>query len=493
MNSIGTLKILIEGDASGLTSQLKRAGNSITSFVGQMNRQEVNWTSILSRTISPAIISGIAATFATGLTGILSFSNQLGSVAASSGTTFIDAFDKMSQAILTLQANTGASTGTLARGYVNAFKPIQNSSDALEIVGNAAAYSNVAMQGSSDATEQLSGAFGNLFNIFGVTGATSIQSGMATITQAAGKSRYTLGEFIDILTSIAPQLHDLGIPLDKAAIQLATISTQSGMTGDAVKEVFTKMADAIQQPYSPLNSLGTKYSSIAQSIRAEGLDGTFVQIANKLKTAIDSGDKILTNKFGFTPETMSIFDTAKLKLSDIRKEEGTMKDNILTWGEYIKSLETPISNLRKDWGTVKTAVENLVLNSGLLKWLDGILTKTSDILALLGYGPNAKGTSKFDFKEFLGAIGVGASTGVIGGSMVLPGLGTVGGGLLGGLATGVADLYKQMSGNTSTVANNQTTNNNITNNNISSNVNSGNKPFIPYNTNYGAIHGYYQY
>jgi hypothetical protein len=470
--AIGTLNILIEADAAGLTSQLKKAGTSINTFINQMNSQSVDWQSILTGAISPAIIAGIASTFAESLTGILSFSNELGQVAAANGVTFSQAYEDMADSILKLQANSGASTSTLTQSFTAANKPLQNTADALQVTGDVAAYANEALGGSSDATIALSGSMGQLFNIFGVTGSKNIDDGMATITQAAAASRMSLSDFINMLISIGPQFNSVGVPLDSLALQFATISSQAGNTASATEEVFQKMATAITSPTDMLNLLATTNGSVTNDIQSssQGVMTAYDDVSNHVNSL---GRIVASTQLGFSSATLGTIDTAHIKLSALDADELLLQKDIIPWQTYLDGLSTPMSTLRTDWGKVKTAIIDAGLNNGFLTFLDTALQKIKDILDLLN-PPSGSGGKSFDWKELFGAVGTGAVVGGEAGTVVEPGGGTIGGGVLGAISLGIADFFKQLSGNIPAVAASSSGNTtNVTNNNTSVSIAAG--------------------
>ncbi len=372
--TIDTLKILVEADTAGLQSQLKRAGSNIQSFVGSMNKQEVNWTSILSRTISPALIGGIAATFAMAITEALNFQNAMGNAAATSSTEFQKNLGPASQAALKLQATTGQSASKIASAMGYATQALGSYDAAQQLVADASLYATVSGRDLLDLVKELTPAFAN----WGIKTAPKVKEAMAQLIEVAAQGKVPLDQLISTLSDSGIALKSV-TTFGQTAAAIEALSNQAGMTGDTAVSAFNKFAQAALDPMDNLNLLSGGVGKIKNDIEDEGIAKALGNMATHFQKMDDTTAHILGRKAGFDDTTITAIHDSANHFDTMSKDSADILANTKDLSEYLKQFETPMTKLKIAWGTVKTDIQNII-GTPLLDWLVKVLNGFDDLL-----------------------------------------------------------------------------------------------------------------
>src|SRR5579872_423664 len=188
--ALETLEILIEANASGLETQLKKATQTITSFVDKMSGQEVDWQKILAGSLDLAIIGGIASMFGEMVASSIAFQQQNQNLASSllqtSGT-----MNGVSEASKTISDSTGQSAGDI-KNAIDSFLPVFKN-DMPSALAAATEASDLAAMGMGSVADIVK-AMIPIFGAFGVTGADQINQVFSAIF--AGASMMGPGMFL---------------------------------------------------------------------------------------------------------------------------------------------------------------------------------------------------------------------------------------------------------------------------------------------------------
>ena len=381
MDSIGTLKILIEADSAGLTSQLKRATNSITSFVGSMNKQEVNWTSILSRTISPAIISGIAATFALAIGETLSFQNTMSNVAMSGSQAFSDNLGAAGQSVLGLSTDTGvgmqsmASASAFLSHYIDA-----NSSAFKSFTSEVGAF---AYDAGIDYRTLLEQTLPTMKD-WGIK-ADNMSSSLNDLVSASQVGVVPLDELSSALDKSADGLRKSGVSMKDVAFYLEELSTIVPKD-DAVKMI-SAIGQAAANSLDPMNLLLGGPAWVERTLKAQGMQGVLNGIVSKLGEGGITAQQ-LGIAMGLSPETLKSIKDYSSEITNLKPKVDGVEKSMTSLKAKTEELNTPAKELGKVWNNLKNDLVELATSGPVSKFLEQLLGGIdSSVKGLTGSGP----------------------------------------------------------------------------------------------------------
>ncbi len=382
--NLDTLKILIEADASGLQSQLKSATNTITSFVSSMNKQEVDWTSILSRTISPAIISGIAASFAMAIESAVSFQNAMQLAGANSQASFNAASDQMSSAALGISNATGASAAETAAALGKLTQLFgKDTPTAIAATNEAAQLASITGMSLADTVNMLI----PIFDAWGIKTVPQVTQAVTDLYTASQNGKIPLKELADTLANSGVALQGKTTFQD-AAIGIEEISNQAGMTKDTTVAAFNAIAQAVLNPYNNLNILSGGVGALSKALDTGGIVAGFEKVSDAI------------HKSGLP---LSLFAQYTNLSTEATKSLGAQTDTV--YANTSASIKNVIAN-EKDLNTEFYANMTLTKELGLL-WnaifntLGSLLgTMNKDLGQFIAQLVNAK-----TFSQFVAAVG----------------------------------------------------------------------------------------
>ena len=394
MDTIGALKILIEADASGLTSQLKKAGSSITNFVGQMNKQEVNWTQILSRTISPAIISGIAATFALALTESLSFTNALTKSANTSTDAFAQNSAEATKSALAIQATTGQSAMSVVEAMGIATRALGSYASGQALVAEASKFALVTGIPLLDLINKLI----PVMQQWGITDANKITTTIEDMFGAADQGRIGIMDLLQTMGETGAMLKGK-TSIEEASAALEAFSNQAGNTATSAMTVFKKVALATFgdiQSKAQLAALGV--GNIGKIVDEGGVTKAIMSLEESFSKLGTTSKIILGANAGFDSTTVQNLSDAAKSYSSIAKDSKTIMENENKSGKEIENNKSQIDQLKIAWGGLKTEIQK-AYGDALLNFLTNTVSSVSDVLK----GENLTKNVKFgDFMDMFG-------------------------------------------------------------------------------------------
>lgn len=437
------LTILLEADSTGLTTQLSTAGKNISSFVDKMNSQEVDWTSILSKSISPAIITGIAATFADAIVQYTQFqqsASNLNNVATSSTADFANSANSAGGAVYSLAEQSGASLGDTTQAFETFSKAGLDSAAAMGATSDAAAIARDTGESMTAVVQELS----ELFSNWGVTTLPQVTAALTGLTNGAENGKFS---FDELVSSIATQGANLSKKTDIAdlAINLAALSTQSGLTKGTIIDTFQAIAQQSSQSISSMNIL---FKGAAHDI-SDGPDGlitAFAAINTSIKqygpaiaTTIAQGTGLMSSDVAnFAGTAQASFDKAKIAAD-------TLRDHLTPLQKILEDHESEVAKLGAAWNTFIDILASWILPPAI-KGLTALLSDATTSLTSIQNLINGTSTDKLgDLLQT--ASGVAGATGVLAGAgagalaggtigSVVPVLGTAIGAVVGGVAGG---------------------------------------------------------
>ncbi len=307
MAVLDVLEILVEADASGLETQLKRAGTNIQSFVSSMNKQEVDWTQILSRTISPAIIAGVAASFASMITQMMSFQSTTASVGASSTDSFASVNTGVggsaeAMAELGNHVRQTASDMKVAEGIIDRAFGGTETADMLNVIAMAAGQLATEGIGSVTTNAQL---LSNTLSVWGVKTGPEAQAALDGLNTAAKNGKIGILDLATIMENEGPKMAG-SVNFSDAVISLNTWTTVAGQTVETAKNSFDAIGTAIQdQVIGKVNIMNKTVGNMGTIVKNSGMEGAFGDLAKYINANPTAAVNGLGSQMGLTEISMN--------------------------------------------------------------------------------------------------------------------------------------------------------------------------------------------
>jgi hypothetical protein len=381
------IKILIEGDATGLTSSLKSALDSVKQNVSKMNDQQVDWDSILAKTISPTIIGAVAATFASAIAQYINFQNaavNLNNIATPATAAFANSINTAGGSAYQMAQTANQSLGDTAAAY-NAFtKAGLDGAAATTALNDASEISYATGESFASVVSELV----TLFQQWGVTTTPQVTDALQGLTNAAQNGSFTFDQLVSSISAQGPLL-STKTSINAIATSLATLSTTSGASQSTILQAFSAIAGATGTTAIQMNAeFGGAASAI--STGPNGLITAFQDIQKSISTEAPLVAQTFGQSVGLMNTTISGFSqTSAQKLQAVQ----TAFDQLYTHEKSvadITSQTTPqITALGKAWTDFQTSIAEFILPEGvsvLAKLLTGITGAVTEINDLAGGG-----------------------------------------------------------------------------------------------------------
>ena len=373
------IKILIEGDATGLTSSLRGALETVKKNVNQMNDQSVNWDSILAKTISATIISAVAATFANAISQYSSFANaatNLNNIATPATTAFANSIGQAGGQAYQMANQAGQSLGDTAAAYESFSKAGLDSAAATYAVQEASSIAYATGEQYSSVVQELV----TLFQQWGVTTTPQVTNALTGLVNAAQEGTFTFDQLVSTISDQGPLL-SAKTNISDVAVNLAVLSTKSGLAQSTILQTFNAIAGAVGTTAITMNA-GFNGAAAAISTGPLGLITAFQDI----KKAVDAEGPIVANSFGsqvgiMTGSITNFAGASKTAFAGLGAA-GTAALSTLTPLDTLLAKDTPLSaQLGKSWNNFLTALAGFVLPTGVTA-----LSSLLDDLTALGTG-----------------------------------------------------------------------------------------------------------
>lgn len=364
MTVLDTLEVVIEADRTGLESQLRRASQSIQQFVSSMNSQQVSWTQILTKSITPALMASIASSFAMAVTQALKFQNALQAASLNTSDSFKVNSGGITDSVLEISKSTGQSASDVATAMGilgNSYKDAGTQLAILNDISKVATIRNLAL---AEAVEYLNPVLQNW-------GIDTVPEANRTISALSYATSLGKIQFDDLTKSISEAGFALrgSISASDAAIQLEKLSTVSGQTSQMVISQFDVISKGLVDTYSNLNVLNGGFDHMQNLLKTGGLPAVFQQISDTLRQAGPAAAELGKN-MGFTAEQVRVLvesgkggafgsvkqsaDEAALSVKDLNlqfQESLTFTKLLgIAWNSAMTDLLSLLRDVNKDMG-----------------------------------------------------------------------------------------------------------------------------------------------
>lgn len=365
------LTILINADSKGIENTLKKTLQVVTGTVNDMNKQEVDWTSIFTRAVSPALIGGIASMFAFAIGQSLQFQQAMNTTGTAAGENSSQ-IAQTGQAALGMSSQMGQSANDIAQAMLQVSAIFGVNTDATKQVSEA--MSQLADSGFGSLNDIISATI-PLFKEFGITTADQAISMLTSLMHGAEASKESLSALAGQFGQFAPALVAAGANFTSFNGLIADFSGRIQALGlSNANAVFQALADSANKPTGPMELLGQNINKVQGAIKNGDVSGLVDNLSKKLQEMGNIAQLVATN-MGLSADQVNQFKiTAK---------------NLPTVNADIKAVATNTQSIKQAWDQS---------NSGLRTFI----TDWNKLVALVTSGNIAKFMT--DIAEAIGKV-----------------------------------------------------------------------------------------
>lgn len=343
------LKILITGDTSGIEGAIKQSINIVQGGVKAMNAQEVDWTGIFSRAVSPAIISSVASVFAFAIQQSLSFSTAMAQTGTAAGESTAQ-IAQMSSAANQLSTTVPASAQDIANSMAQVGAIFSNVNDQQSVV---AAMAQLAASGFGNLNDITSASI-DLFRQFGVTTTSQAINVLTSLMHAAEGAKETIPALADQFTSFSSQLPQADRSVSSFNDLISAFAGEVQAVGaSGAAQVFAALAQSSSSAVGPMEKLGISFAAIQSSLVTDGGATAIKETAEAL--AKYGANSIVPQALGFSQAQVAAFQTTAALLPQFQKDVDAIATNSQSIGAAFAQADVGLNKLGEAWNTIKAS------------------------------------------------------------------------------------------------------------------------------------------
>lgn len=345
---LDTLLIKIDGDARGIQSVIKSAVNTATGAVQTINKQEVDWTSIFTRSVTPAIIGGIASMFAYAIDQSLQFQQAMNETGTAAGDNSSQ-IAQLGQSALKLSTIVPSSAQDIANAMAQVSAIFGNVGDQESVVS---AMAQLAASGFGSLAD-IVGVSTEVFKQFGVTTSDQAIQVLTSLMHAAQGAKETIPALANQFSAFSDQLPGAVKNIGSFNGLISTFAAEVANLGSAgAQQIFQALAASSNSAAGPMEILGQSFGSIQKSLVT---DGGLTAIMNASKTLEKMGPQaaMVASGFGLSAQQVSQFQTNASKLETVAQTQKEIASNQMSInGAYAQS-DSTLRQLELDWAKFK--------------------------------------------------------------------------------------------------------------------------------------------
>ena len=375
MSVIDTLQILITADSSGIEKVLKQSINIVKGSVDQMNEEEVDWTSIFTRAVSPAIISGVASMFAFAIAQSVNFQQSLNTAGTAAGESTTQ-IAQTGQAALTMSSQVGSSATDIASAMLQVGKIFGNNSSATNEVVQA--MSQLSDAGFGPLNDIVSSSL-QLFKDFGVTTGTDAVSVLTDLMHGAQASGESISSLATQFDAYAPALVAAGANLSSFNGLISAFAGNIQALGLTNTEAqFQALGNSVNNPAGAFEILGENVKSVAAAIQTGNINPLLDSVSKKV-AELGSSSQLVGTAFGFSSTAINAFIQKSQDLSTVDTDVKGVYTNIQT----IQSAWTQADNAMLEFKKDFNAISADFTSSGLANYFTQVAIGLGDVIKLV--------------------------------------------------------------------------------------------------------------
>jgi TP901 family phage tail tape measure protein len=372
------LTILINADARGIDSILKRTLQTVTGTVNKMNAEEVDWTSIFTRAITPAVIGGIASMFAFAVAQSMSFQEAMNTTGTAAGES-TDQIAQTGQAALAMSTQTGQSAKDTAAAMMQISAIFGTNTDDTKSVTEA--MTELADSGFGSLDDIVKATI-PLFKEFGVTTASQAIAMLTSLMHGAQASKESIATLANQFGEFSPALIAAG----------ATVNSFNGLLSDFAgriqalgatnaNAIFQSLAASANSPVGPMELLGKNIATVQSNIVSGNVTGLVDDLSKKLATMGTTAQIVATN-LGLTADQVNQFKITAKQLPAVDTDIKGVSTSTMTIKQAWDQSDSAIREFGKDWNKL-VALFTASPISGFFKGLAEDIGKVIDFVQSL--------------------------------------------------------------------------------------------------------------
>jgi hypothetical protein len=372
MDYVDQLVIAITGDVSGIKGIVSQTVNIIKGGVGDMNKEEVDWTSIFTRAVSPAVVAGIASMFAFAIAQSVNMQQSLATSGASVGDT-TQQVTQLGTASLSMSSQVGSSAGSIASAMTQVGTVFgQNSQATQDIVQTMSQLTDAGFGPLNDIVASSL----QLFKDFGVTTGTDAVSMLTDLMHGAQASGESVSSLASQFEQYAPALRAAGAGVSSFNGLISAFAGNIQALGlPSAEAQFSALASSIDNPAGAFEILGTSVTAVSNAIKNGDVNGLLDTVATRVAN-LGSVSQLVGQAFGFNSTSISAFIDKSSKLSEVDADVKNVRDNVGTITTAWNNADTAMLEFKKDWNILAADFTS----SGLADWFTQLAKSLGSLL-----------------------------------------------------------------------------------------------------------------
>lgn len=371
---IDDLQILISADAKGIENVLKKTVQTVTGTVDSINSEEVDWTSIFTASVSPAIIAGVASTFALAITNAVQFQASLMTAGTAAGDS-ADQIAQVGQAALATSTQVPASAEDIANAMLQLSSVFSNVNDQQNV---AAAMSELSASGFGDLNDIVNSSI-QIFKDFGVTTADQAVTVLTDLMHGAEGAKESIPELVQQFSPFDTAFVSAGAKVGDLNGLIATFAGEVKDVGATnAAQIFQALAVSSNNSVGPMELLGINLTAVRKSL----LDDGGLDAIEKTSTTLGKmgpSAQIIATQLGFSSQAVSSFQENAKKLPQVANDVTGIATNTQTIKSAFDQSDNSLRDFITDWNTLKTQL--IPLGDILVKGLSASLTTATTLIS----------------------------------------------------------------------------------------------------------------
>ncbi len=399
------LTILINADSKGIENTLKKTLQIVTGTVNNINSQEVDWTSIFTRAVSPALIGGVASMFAFAIAQSMQFQEAMNTTGTAAGENS-GQIAQTGQAALGMAAKTGQSAQSIANAMLQVSAIFGINTDATNQVTEA--ITQLADSGFGNLQDIMTAVI-PLFKEFGVTTGDQAISMLTSLMHGAEASKESIGALASQFSEFSPALVAAGADVKSFNGLISDFAGRIQALGlSNARAIFQTIADSAMKPTGPMELLGQNIGKVQSAIQSGDLIGLVDNLSKRLQSMGSTAQLVATN-MGLSSDQVTQFQITAKNLPRVDTDIKAVANSSQTIKQAWNQSDSALRTWMEDWNKLVA----LVTSGNIAKSIEGIGKAIGTVIDAVGNLVNGDvGSMLYDLingKGNLQAIGAALS------------------------------------------------------------------------------------
>lgn len=370
---IDDLQILISADAKGIESVLKKTIQTVTGTVNNINSQEVDWTSIFTASVSPAIIAGVASTFAFAITNAVQFQASLMTAGTAAGDT-ASQIAQVGNAALQTSTQVPDSAQNIADAMLQLSAVFSNVNDQQTV---SQAMSELAASGFGNLNDIVSSSI-QIFKDFGVTTSDQAIQVLTSLMHGAEGAKESIPALVQQFVPFDTSLVAAGVKVKNLNEVISTFASEVKNVGATnAAQIFQALATSSNNSVGPMELLGVNLNTVRKSLLEDG-GLTAINKTSTLLANMGPSAQIIATQLGFSSQGVLSFQENSKKLPQISQDAKDIATNVQTITDAFKQSDNALRDFTTNWNTLKGQL--IPIGDILVKTLSASLTTASTLI-----------------------------------------------------------------------------------------------------------------